>query len=68
MKNPLLSLGYFQAFGKFTALFLRILSILGKMQKGDVDPLEQLTVEHTLDGIALNCWEETTLTVMQFIA
>lgn len=64
----MLILGYFQAFGKFTALFLRILSILGRMQKGDVDPLEQLTVEHTLDGIALNCWEDTTLTVMQFIA
>ena len=62
MKNPLLSLGDFQAFGKFTALFLKIVSIFGRMQQGNVDPLEQLTVEHGLDGTALNHQEDTALT------
>ena len=58
----MLSLRDFQAFGKFTALFLKTVSISGRTQKGNVDPLEQLTEEHGLDGTALNHREDTALT------
>ena len=44
-ENSLLSLVDFQAFGKSTALFFNIMRVLGRKRKGDVDPLEQLTMD-----------------------